>query len=82
MALTTVCKAPERMGSTQTGTPTSIISPLSGMKLPLASKLVIFSGSMVNFHADVMMTGLFTTDDDILDDMSRLSMMDDTIGLK
>jgi hypothetical protein len=44
----------------QTGTHTSIISPLSGMKVPLASKLVMFSGSMVNFHAVVMMTELFT----------------------
>jgi hypothetical protein len=47
------------MGSTQTGTHTISVSPVSGMKLPLASKLVILSGSMVNFHEVVMMTGLF-----------------------
>jgi hypothetical protein len=51
---------PRKNGFNQAGTLKSIISPVSGVKLPLASKLVILSGSMVNFHAVVMITGLFT----------------------
>jgi hypothetical protein len=51
---------PRKNGSTQAGTLTSIITPVSGMKLPLASTPVILSGSMVHFHAVVMMTGLLT----------------------
>jgi hypothetical protein len=61
------------------------------MKLPLASKLVILSGSMANFHAVVMMTGLFTIldyrGDPLKKEMGRgrarheLSIADSLLGL-